>query len=138
MSFFDGGELLIVKTYGDITKDELVSFNKDIYSGLKTIYPKLIIADHRDANILFSDEDLKEVIQVRLKFPGQKEVTLIFLVSGITDTTYAYLTNNVHLDNAINNRIFNTIKGCAEYLNFKFTYEQLLHMIENLKYEYNH
>lgn len=135
--YFKNGKILLIKYNDKLTKQELSSFVKFLVDNTNMSYLEEIVADYRDAEITFNENDVKELTEFRMRImKGFQKIKTIFLVSNPKDTAITYLYSNEY-NNFTPVSIFSTINACLKMLSLDVSNSKLEEMINNLSLKYS-
>lgn len=135
--YFKNGKILLIKYNDKLTKQELSSFVKFLVDNTNMSYLEEIVADYRDAEITFNENDVKELTEFRMRImKGFQKIKTIFLVSNPKDTAITYLYSNEY-NNFTPVSIFSTINACLKILSLDVSNSKLEEMINKLSLKYS-
>jgi len=132
--FFFDDSLMITKFSGDIDKDCLISFIGSIFSKANKQELKKVINDFRDANIIVSMDELKDVLNYRVEHSKGFRNSLMsaFIIKEVKETVYTTLFASDLPSSIANAEVCSTIEYARNYLGINSSIQEIESMIANL------
>jgi len=136
---FDNERLVIVKSTGSIDKASLISFMEFLYERVDRQKVEKALMDFRDTELNFTVEDLKEILQqrIRLSVGFSHRLVSVYMVQEAKETAFTTIYSRDIPHDVAKTHVCSTVGHAIKLLNLSLTVEEVEERIRNLSVTFN-